>query len=619
MLEEFRNSFRGTTGKIIITVLVCTFAFFGASSIVTMDFSGRAAVKVNGEGISAQVLNSRVNAERQNMLQRMGQNADPSLIDETLLRQQVVERVIQEELIAQAATNANFVFSDREMDRLLFNEQSFRAADGSFDSARFSMVAAQQGMSARQFRQRIAESQALNQWIQGLEQSEFTIPSEVENYARMSNETRDIEYKVFRIEELINEVSVDDVAIAEFYDENREEFLTPERVAVEYIQYTADRLEEGLEPTEAEILAAYEAYVAVESSGAEKQIAHILITTDNRSAADARELAQEIAARVDEEDFAALAQEYSEDPGSADFGGDLGYFMSGVFDPEFEQAVAALSNAGDVSAPVRTEFGYHLIKLLDVATSDVPTLEEMTAELRSELITRQTASRVAEVREELANVVFTSLDLTEAAEIFDLEIQTTDLFSRNGAASGIATHSQVVTAAFSGLVLDEELNSDVIALPDNSLVVVRKLDYEAPDYEPLENVTDDINEYLRFLAAVEAAEFEANALRDDLLAGSSDVALDRVEGVSRFGSTIPANVNQAAFRAVPNDQEGRDVFIVRLERGDWAVGRVLSAEDGTLDEAERNEIAAYLERVVAGSVLDNLISDLRNEASIRIR
>lgn len=619
MLEEFRNSFRGTTGKIIITVLVCTFAFFGASSIVTMDFSGRAAIKVNGEGISAQVLNSRINAERQNMLQRMGQNADPSLIDETLLRQQVVERVIQEELIAQAATDANFVFSEREMDRLLFNEQAFRATDGSFDSARFSMVAAQQGLSARQFRQRIAESQALNQWIQGLEQSEFTIPSEVEYYARMSNETRDLEYTVFRIEELINEVSVDDVAIAEFYDENREEFLTPERVAVEYVHYTAERLEEGLEPTEAEILAAYEAYAALESSGAQKQIAHILITTDNRSAADARELAQEIAARVENEDFAALAQEYSEDPGSADFGGDLGYFMSGIFDPEFEQAVATLSNAGDVSAPVRTEFGYHLIKLLDVATTDIPTLEEMAAELRTELIARQTAGRVAEVREELANVVFTSLDLTEAAEIFDLEIQTTELFSRNGSASGIATHPQVVTAAFSGLVLNEELNSDVIALPDSSLVVVRKLDYEAPDYEPLENVTDDINEYLRFLAAVEAAEFEANALHDDMLAGSSDVELDRVDGVSRFGSTIPANVNQAAFRAVPNDQDGRDVFIVRLERGDWAVGRVLNAEDGTLDEAERDEIAAYLERVVSGSVLDNLVSDLRNEASIRVR
>ncbi|WLD56695.1 SurA N-terminal domain-containing protein [Salinispirillum sp. LH 10-3-1] len=619
MLEEFRNSFRGTTGKIIITVLVCTFAFFGASSIVTMDFSGRAAVKVNGEGISAQVLNSRVNAERQNMLQRMGQNADPSLIDESLLRQQVIERIIQEELIAQAARNANFVFSDREMDRLLFNEQSFRTADGSFDSARFSMVAAQQGMTARQFRQRIAESQALNQWIVGLEQSEFSLPYEVEYYARMSNETRDIEYKIFRIEELINEVTVDDVAVAQFYDENREEFLTPERVAIEYVRYSADRIAAGLEPTEAEIQAAYDAYLALESSSAQKQIAHILITTDSRSAPEARDLAADLAARAANEDFAALAQEYSEDPGSADFGGDLGYFMSGIFDPEFEQAVAALSAVGEVSAPVRTEFGYHLIKLLDIASSDIPSLEEMTADLRSQLIARQAASRLVEVREELANVVFTSLDLTEAAEVFELEIQRTDLFTRNGAASGVAANSDVATAAFSGLVLNEELNSDVITLPDNSLVVVRKLDYEAPDYEPLENVADDINEYLRFLAAVEAAEFEAGALRDALLAGDADVVLERVEGVSRFGSRVPANLNQAAFRAVPNSDDGRDVFIVRLERGDWAVGRVLNANDGTLDEEERGQIAAYLERVVAGTILDNLVGDLRSEARIRVR
>lgn len=619
MLEEFRNSFRGTTGKIIITVLVCTFAFFGASSIVTMDFSGRAAVKVNGEGISAQQVNSRLNAERQNLIQRMGQNADPSLIDEALLRQQVIERLIQEELIAQAATNANFVLSDREMDRLLFNEQSFRMADGSFDSARFAMVAAQQGMTARQFRQRIAESQALNQWIVGLEMSEFSLPFEVEGYARMSNETRDIEYRIFSIEALIDEVTVDELAIAQFYDENQDEFLTPERVAVEYIQYTADRLEAGLEPSADEIQAAYDAYVALESTNAQKQIAHILITTDSRSGPDARDLAQDIAARVETEDFAALAQTYSEDPGSADFGGDLGYFMPGIFDPEFEQAVAALTTAGEVSAPVRTEFGYHLIKLLAVSASDIPSLEEMAPDLRRELINRQTAARQAQVREELANVVFTSLDLTEAAQIFELDIQRTELFSRNGAASGVAANASVVNAAFSGLVLNEEMNSDVIALPDNSLVVVRKLAYEPSDVEPLENVRDDIHEYLRFLAAVDAAEFEANALRDALLAGDATEGLQRVEGISRFGSRVPANLNQAAFRAVPQADDGRDVFIVRLERGDWAVGRVLSAQDGTLEEEERDQIAAYLERVLAGSLLDNLVGDLRNEARIRVR
>lgn len=620
MLEEFRNSFRGTTGKVIITVLVCSFAFFGASSIVTLDFGGRAPVKVNGEGISAQQIESRLNIERQNILQRMGQNADPSLIDEALLRSQVIDRLVQETLLAQSAEEANFVFSDLEMDRLLFNETAFRAADGSFDSARFAMVAAQQGLTARQFRSRISEGQALNQWVTGIDISEFVLPHEVAQYAQVSNQTRDIEYRIFRINDLIEEVVVDDEAVVQFYDENSQEFQTPERVAVEYVRYPVERIEAEIAITDQQIQEAYDAFMALQSDGAEKQIAHILITTDSRSVDEARALASDVAARAQSGDFAALAAEFSEDPGSADFGGDLGVFMPGIFDPEFEAVVEMLSTVGEISAPVRTEFGFHIIQLVDLNQQDVATLSDMAPQLRRELVEREVTRRIADVQEELANVVFTSLDLSDAAATFDLTVERTELFSRNGTASGITAEQTFIDAAFSGLVLNDEMNSDVIQLADNSLVALRKVDYQGPDVEPLENVRTDIVEYLRFLAAVEAAESEASALRDRLVNGNSvDVVLEQASEVPRFGSDLPANLTQAAFRAVMGDDAERRVFLTRLERGDWAVGRVTDVQDGELRAEERDDVAEFVEGAIAGSVLDNVVNDLRTSASVRIR
>src|SRR5690606_24883067 len=141
---------------------------------------------------------------------------------------------------------------------------------------------------------------------------------EVEQYAQVSNQTRDIEYRIFRINDLIEEVVVDDEAVVQFYDENSQEFQTPERVAVEYVRYPVERIEAEIAITDQQIQEAYDAFMALQSDGAEKQIAHILITTDSRSVDEARALASDVAARAQSGDFAALAAEFSEDPGSAD-------------------------------------------------------------------------------------------------------------------------------------------------------------------------------------------------------------------------------------------------------------------------------------------------------------
>ncbi|MEX1056322.1 MAG: SurA N-terminal domain-containing protein, partial [Natronospirillum sp.] len=302
MLDGIRNGAKGPTGKIIVGVLVLSFGLFGVSSVVPLVFGGKAPVTVNGDDISANEIAQRVQQERQQLLQQLGGEIDPSMITEAMVRPQVVERLIQQRLIAQAASNADFAMSSDSVDRILARETAFQT-EGRFDPQTFSRIAAQQGMSPTQLRDAIAASEVTNQWVTGLQQTEFVLPYQVEQYGEYSNQQRDIEYAILQPDDYLADVTVSDDEIAQYYDLNQGDFTTAEQVSAEYVIYPRARLEAGVEPTEDELQQAYDAYVAAEGGDAERTIAHILITADDRSAEEARELAETVQARAQEEAF----------------------------------------------------------------------------------------------------------------------------------------------------------------------------------------------------------------------------------------------------------------------------------------------------------------------------
>lgn len=618
MLEGIRSGAKGPMGKVLVVVICLAFGLWGVSTVVPLVFSGGAPVTVNGEDISANEIQRRVQQERQQMIQQFGDGIDPSMITEEMVRPQVIERLVQQRLVAQAAQDAGFVLTERSLDRVLAREQAFQQ-QGQFSSDVFARIAAQQGMTPRQLRDAIGDSEITNQWVNGLQRTEFVLPYEMSQYGEYSNQQRDVDYVILEAEDYLDQVEITDTDVAQYYDANQGDYTTPERVAVDYVIYPRERLEADVEPSAEDIEEAYARYLAAEGGDATREISHILITADDRSDDEARALAEELRQRAESEDFAELAEAYSDDPGSASAGGNLGTFQSGIFAEAFEQAVEGLEEPDALSGVVETEFGFHIIRLDDIEVADMPSLDDMRDELRAELVEREIASQLPVIRDEIANIAFASLDLQELADTFELEIQSSDFFSRDGG-EGFTAEDDVVSAAFSSDVLNEEMNSDVIALDDMSLAVLRKRDHQPPEVMPLEDVEDEIRTMLQREAAIARASEEAESLYSTLSAGESpEISLQRLSGITRFDSDLADSLLNEIFRAPAPEGEGSSAFRAETANGQWAVGRVVSVTPGEVAEDEAEDVRQFMTQNLRNAAVESVLTDLRESATIRIR
>ncbi len=622
MLDNLREGAKGPLGKVIVLVVVMAFGLFGVSTVVPLVFSGGAPVTVNGEEISSQELQQRIVQERQRLIDQLGGQVDPSMITQEMVRPQVIERAIQERLISQAAEEAGFTLSAREIDRILVREPAFQE-NGQFSSDAFSRIAVRQGMNAQQLRERIGEGAVTSQWLNGVRGTEFILPFEAEQYGALSNQQRSAELARISPANFYAEVEVTQEAIQAYYDNNRDQFATAERVRVSYVELGAEALADQVNVTEADVRAAYDAETASAAQDATKTIAHILISTDERSDEAARERAEMVLSEAQSGEFGALAEEYSDDPGSASQGGLLGQYQANVFPPEFESAVSELSEQGELSGLVQTDFGYHILRLAELETVEQPSFEERAPALREQLEQEAVADQLASVRDQVANLAFSSLDLQPLADEFGLEIQESDWFTRNGG-EGIAENPAVVEAAFSPSVLDEGVNSGVIELSDGSLVVLNQNDYEPADTRPLAEVEAQIEERLREQQADAAAGDAAEALFETISGGEtgaiaeSGYVTESLAGVTRFSEDLEQGLIQALFRAA-EPHNGPTPFETRLQGGTRIVGLVTEAVDGELDESERDQTEQFLSQATASATVAALLQDLRASADIEIQ
>src|SRR5690606_24630072 len=254
----------------------------------------------------------------------------------------------------------------------------------------------------------------------------------------------------------------------------------------------------------------------------QRQAAHILVEAGGELNDDqAKAKIEEIAKRLEQgEDFAALAKEFSDDPGSAAEGGDLGYAGPGVYDPAFEEALYALKQKDDVSAPVRSEFGWHLIKLLGVQSPEVPTFESMRDKLERDLKAQKVEQRFVEVARELESAAYEAADLAQPAQELGLEVKVSEPFGREGGA-GLAANRQVLQAAFSPEVLEEGSNSSAIELDPDTVGVLRVKEHKKPERLPLEQVSASIREQLLKQRASEAAQAKGESLLAELREGNA--------------------------------------------------------------------------------------------------
>jgi peptidyl-prolyl cis-trans isomerase D len=421
--------------------------------------------------------------------------------------------------------------------------------------------------------------------------------------------------------------------VQEYFDQHGDELMTPERVRLEYVHLAASALSKDIATDEAELEAYYEQKKESLQTLEQRRASHILIKVaadaEDDAVDEARKEAEALLVRIrDGEDFSELARQYSDDPGSAENGGDLGYFGKGAMVPEFEKTVFALEK-GDVSEPVRTQFGFHLIMLVEVQGSEIPSLDQVREELIAELQKHQIDDLFYEKLEQLTDLSYESPDsLVSVEEVMGLEVQTSDWLTAAGG-PGIGAYPQLRAVAFSDDVLEAGNNSEPVEVEDGDVFVVRVAEREPAQRPPLENVKDQIIATLKKQHATEQARAAGEALLQKIsqgasmedLRGDDVVTLNQAKGVERSTPGYNPEIMRAAFR-LPRPAPGETIeHGMQLANGDYAVIRLTKISDGdpgAMQEKSRQQIVQSYESLRQAVNFSTLVENLRSRADIVI-
>ncbi|WP_223462326.1 MULTISPECIES: SurA N-terminal domain-containing protein [unclassified Pseudomonas] len=621
MLQNIRDNSQGWIAKTIIGVIVVLMALTGFDAIFKATSHSNDAAKVNGDEISQNELSQAVDMQRRQLMQQLGKDFDASLLDEKMLRESALKGLIDRKLLLQGAENSKFAFSEAALDQVILQTPEFQV-DGKFSTDRFDQVIRQLGYSRMQFRQMLAQEMLIGQLRAGLAGSGFVTDAQVLAFARLEKQTRD--FASLNIKADPAAVKLTDDEVKAYYDEHAKEFMTPDQVVIDYLELKKASFFDQVSVNDQDLQAAYQKEIANLSE--QRRAAHILIeVNDKTTEAQAKAKIEEIQARLAKgEKFEALAKEFSQDPGSANNGGDLGYAGPGVYDPAFEKALYSLTQ-DQVSGPVRTDFGFHLIKLLGVEAPEVPTFASLKDKLTHALKTQQVEQRFVEASKQLEDASFEASDLAQPAQDLKLTVQTSKPFGREGG-EGIAANRAVVTAAFSPEVLDEGANSTAIELDPETVVVLRAKEHLKPSQLPLESVSAAIRVQLAKEHASAEAKTKAEALIANLRDGKTplDQAIDGqawkvTKAATRAQEGVDPAVLQALFRMAKPAAKDKPTFTsVTLADGSLMIVRLNGVNEAAAPtEEEKAQYRRYLASRIGQQDFAAYRKQLESQADIK--
>lgn len=621
MLQNIRDNSQGWIAKTIIGVIVALMALTGFDAIFQATSTSQDAAKVNGEEITQNELSQAVDMQRRQLMQQLGKDFDASLLDEKMLREAALKGLIDRKLLLQGAQDSKFAFSEAALDQVILQTPEFQV-DGKFSPERFDQVVRQLGYSRMQFRQMLAQEMLIGQVRAGLAGSGFVTDAQVLAFARLEKQTRD--YASLTVKADPAAIKLTDDEVKAYYDEHAKEFMSPDQVVIDYLELKKAAFFDQVSVKDEELQALYQKETANLSE--QRRAAHILIEVNDKvNEAQAKAKIEEIQARLAKgESFEALAKEFSQDPGSANNGGDLGYAGPGVYDPAFEEALYAL-NKDQVSAPVRTAFGFHLIKLLGVEAPEVPSFASLKDKLTRELKTQQVEQRFVEATKQLEDSSFEASDLAQPAQDLKLTVHTSAPFGREGG-EGIAANRAVVQAAFSPEVLDEGANSTAIELDPETVVVLRAKEHRKPAQLPLESVASSIRTQLAKERASAAAKAKADTLIASLRDGktASNAAVDGQnwkvsEAATRAQEGVEPIVLQTLFRMAKPAAKDKPTFgSVTLPNGSVVVLQLKGVNEAAAPtDEEKAQYRRFLASRMGQQDFAAYRKQLENQADIK--
>jgi peptidyl-prolyl cis-trans isomerase D len=574
---------------LLLGLLIAVFALWGAYGLVDVTVGApNYGLKVNGEQFSSASLQQSWQEQYSQFQQRFRGDVPAALRDR--LQQQFLEGKIRQSLLQQRAREAGFRVSEEALRTAFQGDPSFQV-DGKFNKDAAAAALAQAGMSAAAYEAQLRRALPVEQLQQSLLIGDFVTPADFKRAVALENEQREVRYALLPLAKYSAAAAVDPGKLQAWYDAHKSDYMTRESVRLQYAELKLDAVAAAVPVDEAELKAWYEQNQARYVEPEKRRARHILITVDAKASdgdAAAKKKADDVYAEVKAGgDFAKLATKYSQDPGSARQGGDLGFTARGAFVKEFEAALYSLKK-GEVSEPVKTQFGYHIIKLEDVQGGKAITLADSRAKIESDYRHDRAADLFGERQEQLQQKLESGAnDLAALATQFGLTVGEVPAYSRGsgGALGASAAHSSVV---FSDRVLKDQRIGGPVALAADHVVIVKASDHQLPKARPLADVRADVEAAVRRDEGTKAARAAAEAAVKRLVAGESFDAVAKSLGATATPAALigrgdpqpPAQVRDAAF-AVPAPAAGKPSYqAIAMDEGGAAVLALLGVKPG---------------------------------------
>jgi len=633
MLQAIRDRATGWFAWVIVGILIVPFALWGVNEYFGSGGAPEVAT-INDTVITRDMLGRQVDMQLRNSRQR------PDGAALVQYQRAVLESMIRQDLLVQAATDAGMRISDEQLSTAVRNVESFQI-DGQFDKDQFTRVLRDNNYSVASFELERRREMLVRQFVENIQNSEFIVAGQIDMMSRLQGRKIDLAYTMISAEGYRQKLQPDDTSIQAYFDAHRDEFVKQAQIKVDFIKLDIRDIEELIHPDEQALRRLYDEIKDTLGMNEQRRVAHILVNVDTP---DKEQAALEKATKIRSEldagaDFTELAKKYSDDSGSAAQGGDLGTIEKGVLDPAFEDVAMALKKT-EVSQPVRTSSGYHLIKLTELKPGDIKTFDQARDELEVRYKLEEAEKIYYERFEQLQDLAYEnpkSLDVP--ASTLGLKIEQSEFFNQRGGA-GIAAFPQVVKAAFSEDVLaagdlKRASNSGLIELPQKdverpkTVVVVHVAEYLADRQLELEEARSTISKQLESIAVNDAMIALADELLEKLKSGSTLKQLAeenkleyKASGlVERADPVVDKAVLDAAYR-LGKPAEGKHLDSKTFTtKGDLAVFSILAVEDGDAAAQPQNMrviIRQMIQKAQADDNLRNLVASLRASAQVKV-
>lgn len=624
---EFIRTHRRLMQFLLLLIIFPSFAFFGLESYTRMSDREPVVAKVAGQNITQRELDAAHARQLDRFRQMFGDQFNPAMFDTPEARQGVLDNLVAQRALASHVIDSHMTVSDDMVRKTILDIRELTGPDGKFDKQRYQALLAAQGLTADKFEASLRRDLAMQQVNLSIQGTAFSPKSVAARVSALNQQVRDVQELPVTVKDFISQVKVTDAMLEDYYAKNIAQYEVPESIKAEYLLLTPEVVESRIEISETDIKNFYEQNIARYKTGEQRRASHILIAAGNdASAADkaaAKSKAEKLLAQIRKSpgDFAKIAKEHSQDPGSAERGGELpDFFGKGMMVKPFEEAAFALKE-GEISGLVESEFGFHIIKLNAIKPAATRPLSEVKNNIADEVRRLEAGRQYAEMAETFSNMVYEQSDsLKPVADKLGLKIATASNLTRNpnpGLPKGAAFNQpKFLTALFSDDAIRNKRNTEAIEIGPRVLIAGRVIDHKPVARIPLSEVKHVVEERVKLIEAEKlaqkAGEEKLAALRSG---GSADFGPSKPLSRNNTGG-LPGSVVTALMKAEVTNLPAY-VGVAVPGRG-YMIYRIVKVTEEPADEAAMRAEQQQVDEFLAAQEMAAFLGVLKTRAKVEL-